>query len=66
MKVIQNPDKEIVDEIRKKLKENDGYCPCVLTRRPEDKCMCENFKDQLRKNELGECHCGLYVIVEND
>lgn len=66
MKVILNPDKELVKDIKEKLKENGGYCPCVLTRRPEDKCMCKNFRDQMENKELGECHCGLYVIIEND
>ena len=34
-KVKTNPDKEIVNEIRAKLKENGGYCPCRIVRFPE-------------------------------
>ncbi len=50
-------DIELVQEIRKKLKENDNYCPCKVDRTEENKCMCKEFREQKK----GECHCGLYV-----
>jgi ferredoxin-thioredoxin reductase catalytic subunit len=50
-------DKELVQEIRKKLKANDNYCPCRIEKTPDTKCMCKEFREQ----ESGECHCGLYV-----
>ena len=50
---------ELVNEIKNKLKENDGYCPCRIEKTPENKCMCEEFK----KQDSGECHCGLYVKI---
>lgn len=43
MKIKLNPDVELVNEIRKKLKENDGYCPCRLQHTQENKCMCKEF-----------------------
>ena len=46
-----------VENIRMKLKENNGYCPCSLIRNEDTKCMCKEF----RETEEGECHCGLYV-----
>ena len=49
-------DKELVDEILTKLKENGGYCPCRIDKTPDTKCPCKEFRDQ----ESGECHCGLY------
>ena len=52
-------DKELVEEIRKKLKENNGYCPCKLLRNEDTKCMCKEFREI---NE-GTCHCGLYKKV---
>lgn len=52
-----NDDKEIVKEIKRKLKENDGYCPCSLFKTDDTKCMCKEFRAQ----DIGECHCGLYV-----
>lgn len=61
IKVMLNDDINLVNKIKEKLKNNDGYCPCVLTKRPEDKCMCKNFREQISQNIEGECHCGLYV-----
>lgn len=57
MAIKVNEDIELVKEIRKQLKENEGYCPCRVKHTPENKCMCKEFKEQ----ESGECHCGLYV-----
>ena len=57
MKIFENPDKKIVKDIRKQLKENDGYCPCYLIHDKEHKCMCKDFREQSTE---GPCHCGLY------
>lgn len=57
VQIKQNQNKEFVATMREKLKENDGYCPCMLEKNPNTKCMCEEFRSQ----PLGECHCGLYV-----
>ena len=61
-KIILNDDKDLVEEIRKRLKENDGYCPCRIYKTIDTKCMCKEF----REAKEGECHCGLYqkIIVE--
>ena len=61
MRVRVNDNKELVENIRAKLKENDGYCPCRIDKTPENKCMCQEFINQ---QELGECHCGLYIKEE--
>lgn len=66
IKVRLNDDINLVTKIRTKLKKNEGYCPCVLTKRPEDKCMCKNFREQMSQGIEGECHCGLYVIETID
>lgn len=52
-----NENKELVKEIKQKLKENNGYCPCSLFKTKDTKCMCKEFKEQ----DIGECQCGLYV-----
>ncbi len=57
MKVKANDNKELVNEIRTKLKENNGYCPCSLIKSEDTKCMCKEFREQ----DIGECHCGLYI-----
>lgn len=60
MRVKVNDNKELVNEIRKKLKENNGYCPCSLIKSEDTKCMCKEFREQ----DIGECHCGLYIKTE--
>ena len=60
MRVVVNSDTELVNEVRKALKENNGYCPCKLKKIPENKCMCKDFLEQ----KTGLCHCGLYNKVE--
>ena len=57
MRIKTNPNKAHVAEIRKQLKENDNYCPCVLEKTPDTKCMCKEFRGM----EEGTCHCGLYI-----
>jgi ferredoxin-thioredoxin reductase catalytic subunit len=64
MTVKQNPDKEFVLVIKKKLKENNGYCPCSLEKTPDTKCMCKEFREMLEANCDGSCHCGLYIITK--
>ena len=49
-------DPEVVAEIKSQLKDNDGYCPCRLSKTPDTKCMCKEFREQT----IGMCHCGLY------
>lgn len=61
MKISVSNNKEVVEEVRKKLRANDGYCPCKLVKAPDTKCMCQEF---LNQDEPGECHCGLYVKAE--
>jgi ferredoxin-thioredoxin reductase catalytic subunit len=57
-------DKELVEEIRSKLEENNRiygkrYCPCVIPTEyntDDNVCMCRSFREQ----KSGYCHCGLY------
>lgn len=63
IKVMTNPDKELVAEIRAKIKANNGHCACAIVFNNDNKCMCKEFKDQLERGEPGECHCGLYIIT---
>lgn len=61
MKVILNPDKEIVAAVQEGLKKTGGYCPCRTQRTPEYKCMCKEFREQIKdENFEGFCHCQLY------
>lgn len=60
MKVRKNPDKDFVEEMRKAIKNNNGYCPCRKEKTEDTKCMCKEFLEQ----GLGFCHCGLYEKIE--
>ena len=61
MHITENADKEIVNNIREGLKRTGGYCPCRLKKLPEYKCMCQEFRDQIKDPDFeGFCHCLLY------
>lgn len=61
MTITVNPDEELVKSLKKRMAENGGYCPCRLARTEENKCMCKEFRDQLKdENFEGYCHCMLY------
>lgn len=57
VRISINPDNDKVQEIKKQLKENGGYCPCKIEKIPDNKCICKEFRQQ----KYGECHCGLYI-----
>lgn len=56
MKIIEiNPNiKALVDE-------NDGYCPCLIQKNEDTKCICKDFREQ---KEPGKCYCGRFEKVE--
>ena len=61
MKIIENPEKEIVKTVREGLKAKGGYCPCRLGKDEDNKCMCKEFREQIKDpNFEGFCHCLLY------
>ena len=61
MKIRINENAEIVDTIKEGLKRTGGYCPCRMERTEEFKCMCKEFKEQIKDpNFEGYCHCLLY------
>lgn len=57
-----NPDKKIVSIIKEKLKETNGYCPCVPNSFWDEntKCPCKEYR------EIGNCRCGLYIKKEGE
>lgn len=66
MRIRVSDNKELVEEIREKIKENGGYCPCRLEQTEDTRCMCKEFRDQIERRENGECHCGLYCATFED
>ena len=66
IKIQVNPDKDLVAEIRAKIKENNGHCACAVSLNSENICMCKAFRDQIDRGEPGWCHCMLYqATIQN-
>ena len=61
MKITYNTDEETVRVIKEGLKRTGGYCPCKLERIEDNRCMCKEFRDQIKDPDFeGYCHCMLY------
>lgn len=56
MKTIRNPDSEYVKGLKKRIKDNNGYCP-NQEKSPDTKCPCKYHE------ETGDCICGLWIRV---
>ena len=65
MRIHVTEDKEVVEYVRKALKENEGFCPCVFESHGKEqyRCLCEDFR--LHKKAGEACHCGLYIKDED-
>lgn len=64
MKIHATKNEELASAIRQGLKENEGYCPCVLNSKGQEryKCLCEDFRKNVPVGQC--CHCGLYIKDE--
>ena len=61
MKIRLNENEEIVRTIKEGLEKKDGYCPCRMGKAEEYKCMCKEFREQIKDPDFeGYCHCLLY------
>lgn len=61
MKITLNPDENVVKAVQEGLKKKNGYCPCRLKITEDNKCMCKEFREQIKDpNFEGFCHCKLY------
>jgi hypothetical protein len=54
---------EINPEFKAAVDANDGYCPCLIDRNADTKCMCKDFREQ---TEPGPCHCGRFEKVAGE
>ena len=61
MKIRFNEDEAVVKMIQDGLKEKGGYCPCRREISEDTKCMCKEFREQIKDPDFeGYCHCLLY------
>ncbi len=64
MKITLNPDAQLVAAVREGLAHTGGYCPCCRERKPEYKCICQEFRRQMEDPDFeGYCHCMLYYCT---
>ena len=54
---------EVNPGIAELVEQNDGYCPCMVERSTDTKCMCKDFRDQ---DAPGACHCGRYMKITEE
>lgn len=65
MKIVLNDNKEIVEAVQEGLKRTGGYCPCRTERTEDYKCMCKEFREQIKDESFeGYCHCLLYKKIK--
>lgn len=61
MKIRLNEDPEIVRTVKEGLAARGGYCPFRTVRNEDTKCMCREFREQIKDPDFeGYCHCMLY------
>lgn len=52
--------KEVDPSVGELVRQNGGYCPCLIDRNQDTRCPCKDFREQ---TEPGPCHCGRYEKV---
>lgn len=52
--------REVNPDVKEMVARNGGYCPCLIERTPDTKCMCKDFREQ---KTPGLCHCGRFEKV---
>lgn len=60
--IFKNPYQEEYEEITEAVKLNENYCPCMIDKNEDTKCMCKTFRDS---EETDFCHCGRFYKVKN-
>lgn len=51
-RAVRNPDTHFAENLKKRIRQNNGYCPCKLEKKPDNKCPCRDFR------EGHGCDCG--------
>jgi hypothetical protein len=61
LKINPNPNDEVFKNMSQAVKDNDGYCPCMIEKSEDTKCICKEFKEQ---DSEGLCHCERYIKIK--
>ena len=51
-RTVVNPDEIFVRNLKKRIRRNNGFCPCKQERKPDNNCPCREFR------EGRGCDCG--------
>lgn len=57
---------EKYEEVTKAVEANNGYCPCLVFKNEDSKCMCKEFRtvaQQLPKGDVYICNCGRFKAI---
>jgi len=57
-KVLYHLKDEALEEFKRKISENNGFCPGKVERTDATRCMCLEFRNAAHQ---GPCSCGLYT-----
>ena len=61
MVIKLNENEKVVAVVKEGLKRTGGYCPCRREKIDDNKCMCKEFREQIKDPSFeGYCHCMLY------
>lgn len=61
MVIRLNENENVVAVVKEGLKRTGGYCPCRREKSDDNKCMCKEFREQIKDPAFeGYCHCMLY------
>ena len=61
MVIRLNENEKVVAVVKEGLKRTGGYCPCRREKIDDNKCMCKEFREQIKDPSFeGYCHCMLY------
>lgn len=65
MRIHISDDKDLVAAVREGLKNNEGYCPCVIESKGKEefRCICREMREDIKVGD--HCHCGLYIKDED-
>ena len=60
LKIVKNPDDSVYQEITQAVKDNYGYCSCMINKTADTRCPSKECREQ---DFEGECHCGRYLKI---
>lgn len=57
---------ENYEKVTEAVEANNGYCPCLVFKNEDSKCMCKEFRtvaQKLPKGDVYICNCGRFKAI---